>query len=306
MKIVLTGGTGFIGGKLSRYLALQEYEIVALTRRSGQQSPFGLHLRFVEWDACNVGAWAKELEGASAIIHLAGEGIFNSRWTKEVKQRIISSRILSTRALVQALALTESKPSVFISCSAVGIYGHQGDAILDESAAFGGDFLAQLCQEWEMESHKASEQGVRVVNPRIGIVLGTEGGALARLLPIFNSYAGLSLGSGQQWFPWVHSADVVRGLLYPLENLQMQGAFNLVAPDSTTMDTFCFTLSDVLKKRMLSKSVRIPAFALNIALGESASALLASQRAIPKKLQEAGFSFSYPSLTTALHQILSQ
>lgn len=309
MKIILTGGTGLIGKRIIVYLQAQGHEIVALTRRSGQSYniPPASNFRFVQWDARTLGrgtdAWSKEISGAGAIIHLAGEGIFDKRWTTEVKQRLVESRIQSTRLIVQAIAEADIKPSVLVSASAVGYYGDRNDAPTDESVPPATDFLANLCVQWEAEAQETSKYGVRVAHPRIGIVLEPKGGALGRMIPVFKAFMGMPLGSGKQWFPWVHIDDVVRGICYPLEQTLLQGAYNLASPAPVRMDDFCAELGNVLHRPSWSP-LRVPEFALTLGLGEAASALTAGQNIIPKKLLDLDFEFSYTELSSALEQLL--
>ncbi|MCS6807332.1 MAG: TIGR01777 family oxidoreductase [Bacteroidota bacterium] len=303
MKVVLTGGTGFIGDHVSQHLAHQEYEIVALTRRAGQSSPHGLSLRFVQWDAESLGSWAQELDGADAIIHLAGEGIFDSRWTHDVKHRISQSRIRTTQLLVQAIAQAKRPPALFISASAVGYYGHRNDELTDESSPAGTDFLADVCVRWEAEAAHARQYGVRVVHPRLGVVLGKNGGALARLIPLVQGFLGTPLGSGKQWFPWIHIHDAVRGIVYPLEDAHIEGAYNLASPNPVRMDDLYLSLGKVLHRPVWT-GLHVPEFALRFVLGEAADSLLHGQRIVPRVLLEAHFSFHYPELDHALEQII--
>lgn len=304
MKVILTGGTGLIGDRVSRYLAQQEYEIAALTRRAGQQSPHGLNLRFVRWDARTEGAWMSEIDGADAIVHLAGEGIFDARWTDDVKKRILQSRIETTRLLVQAIAKARNPPALFVSASAVGYYGDRGNEPTDETISAGKGFLADVCVQWEAEAAKARQYGVRIANPRIGIVLDKDGGALGRMIPVFRSFLGMALGSGQQWFPWIHADDVVRGLLYPLEQVRLEGAYNLASPNPVQMTEFCAQLAQSLH-RPLWQWMNVPEFALRLGLGEAAQSLTQGQRIIPRVLNDAGFEFHYPMLAPALENILA-
>lgn len=309
MKVVLTGGTGLIGSRILRYLARQGHEIVALTRRAGQsarqKSLHSMSVRFVEWDAHSLGVWAKELDGADAIVHLAGEGIFDSRWTDDVKKRIIESRIHTTRLLVQAVAEANAKPPLFVSASAVGYYGDRKDEPTDEEVSAGKGFLANVCVQWEAEGQKAAQYGCRVAMPRIGIVLDAHGGALKSMVPIFRVFLGMPLGSGHQWLPWIHIEDVVRGLVYPLENIRLEGAYNLASPHPLRMGEFCSALGQALGRPSWSW-LSVPAFALRLGMGEAADALTGGQKIIPKKLLDAGFSFSFPTVTPALHDIFSE
>jgi uncharacterized protein len=313
MKVILTGGTGLIGERVITRLHTQGYEVVALTRRLGQKSnlPQNTRLRFVQWDATTLGtgdtAWSREISGAGGIIHLAGEGIFDTRWTPEVKQRLVDSRITTTRLLVQAIAQADQKPPVMVSASAVGYYGDRKDAPTDESApppdASRHDFLANLCVHWEAESHEASKYGCRVANPRTGIVLAERGGALGRMIPVFRAFLGMPLGSGNQWFPWIHLDDVARGICFPLEQTSLQGAYNLASPHPVRMTEFCTALGKALHRPSWSP-LSVPEFALRLGLGEAASSLVGGQKIIPKKLLEHGFEFQHTEVLSALQAIL--
>lgn len=317
MKVVLTGGTGLIGSRVSQYLAQQDHEIVALTRRARQnamhdagqdakqKSPHGLNVRFVEWDARSLGVWAQEVDGADAIVHLAGEGIFDSRWTDDMKKRITQSRVNTTRLLVSAVAEANAKPPLFVSASAVGYYGDRKDESTDEDTSAGKGFLAEVCVQWEAEAQMAAQYGCRVVTPRIGIVLDAHGGALKSMVPIFRAFLGMPLGSGHQWLPWIHIEDVVRGLVYPLENIRLEGAYNLASPHPLRMGEFCSALGQALGRPSWSW-LSVPEFALRLGMGEAAEALIGGQKIIPKKLLDAGFSFSFPTIAPALHNIFSE
>lgn len=309
MKVVLTGGTGLIGYRVARYLAWQENEIVVLTRQvehgEGEKSSHGLNLRFVEWDADSIGSWAKEVDGADAIVHLAGEGIFDSRWTRSMKKRILESRVQTTRLLVDAVAHANIKPPLFVSASAVGYYGDRKDEPVDEDASAGKGFLSDVCVQWEAEAQTAAQYGCRVATPRIGIVLDAHGGALKSMVPIFRAFVGMPLGSGHQWLPWIHINDVVRGIVYPLDNTRLEGAYNLASPHPLRMGEFCSALGQALGRPSWSW-LSVPEFALRLGMGEAAEALIGGQKIIPKKLLDAGFSFSFPTIAPALHNIFSK
>lgn len=311
MNILLTGGTGLIGSRIITHLHAEGHSVVALTRRVGQAFPIAQAIaesnrfRAVEWDAKTLnGAWSKEVSGADAIIHLAGEGIFDTRWTADVKKRLVESRITTTRLLTDAMTAQATKPRVMISASAVGYYGDRKDAPTDESAAQAkGDFLADLCAEWEAASQQASNDGVRVANPRIGIVLSETGGALGRMLPVFKAFLGMPLGTGKQWFPWVHIDDVVRGICFPLKEKTLQGAYNLASPQPVRMEEFCAALGKALGRPSWSPFT-VPEFALRLGLGEAASSLTGGQRIIPKKLLDLQFEFRYTEVSSALRSLV--
>jgi uncharacterized protein (TIGR01777 family) len=314
MKVILTGGTGLIGERVITHLHAEGHEVIALTRRLGQKFnlPHNTNFRFVQWDASTLGtgdtAWSREVSGAGAIIHLAGEGIFDTRWTPEIKHRLVESRVNTTRLLVQAIAQADEKPSVMVSASAVGYYGDRKDAPTDESAPppdiLAHDFLANLCVQWEAESEEASNYGVRVANPRTGIVLAPSGGALGRMIPIFRAFLGMPLGSGKQWFPWIHLDDVARGICFPLEQSALEGAYNLASPNPVRMTEFCTALGKALHRPSWSP-LTVPEFALRLGLGEAASSLVGGQKIIPKKLLEHGFKFQHIEVLSALQAVLS-
>jgi len=323
MHILLTGGTGFIGRHLTAYLLEQGHSLTILTRRP----PHSTHadhqerVRYVQWDAgasllqeapvhrpnAAATAWQIEVAQAQAVLHLAGEGIFDGRWTGAVKQRLMDSRVYSTRALVQAMAALagSERPTVFVSASAVGYYGNRFDEPTDESAPAGTNFLAEICVRWEQESQQATALGVRVANPRIGIVLEPRGGALERMALPFRLGLGMPLGSGKQWIPWIHIDDLVRGLAFPLEQPSLQGAYNLAAPGVVQMAGFSQALATALHRPYWSL-FSVPEFALQFALGEAAEALTGGQRIVPKSLLNSGFRFNFPEVSAALHHLLQR
>ena len=303
MKIVVTGGTGSIGRHLLPALTARGHEGVALTRQPRRRAPWmPAEIRLTEWDAHTPGPWTAELEGADGVVHLAGAGIFDRRWNEDVKRELHESRVASTRLLANAIRAAEAPPRVFVSASAVGFYGDTGDQRADESHEAGDDFLARLCVDWEREAQPVAERGVRVANPRIGIVLQREGGALAQLLPAFKAFAGGYFGNGRQWFPWIHVRDAVDGLLLPFEDDTLAGPYNLVAPGLATFREFCTALGELVGRPVW----RIPSFAARLLIGEGSSALLASLRITPRKLLDRGFPFRYPLVEGALLALLEE
>ncbi len=296
--ILLTGGTGFIGQELRTLLLMEGYYVTVITRNPKKYADEAAkNQQFISWDDNLVEA----INTSEAIIHLAGEGIFNQRWNEEVKKRIYDSRIDSTRALVDAIGKAESKPELFISASASGFYGNQGDTILDEHYGVSKDFLAQVCKDWEEESQKASEYGVRVVNPRIGIVLEKNGGALEKMLTPFKMGIGGPVGDGKQYMSWIHRTDLCNALLFPLTNEDVSGPYNVCAPDPATMNEFASVLASVLNRPNL---FRVPKFALELVYGEGAKPIMDSIRMQPKALQVNGFEFRFEDLEEALADIL--
>ncbi len=299
MKILLAGATGFIGKSLVAALLKNGHEIILLTRHPEKVS-LQNGLTPVAWDGKHAGEWAAEAQGAAAVINLAGEGIADKRWSKERKKALTDSRIFSTRALAAFIKNSPKKPAVFINASAVGYYGNVPSGEVPENFKKGGGFLADLCDQWESAARTVESAGVRTVMLRLGIVLEKGGGALAKMLFPFQIFAGGPLGSGQQWFPWVHREDVVGAILFALENPNLSGPVNITAPNPVMIKEFCAELGKVLHRPSWAP---VPAFALKIILGEMSEMLLGGQKAVPQKLTVAGYRFKYPNLQNALRSI---
>ena len=301
-KIVIAGATGFIGQKLTSRLLDLQTPVVVLTRKpaSGMPTRRGL-CRYEQWDGKNQGDWAKHIDGADAVVNLSGQSVASGRWSKARKQELYSSRMDSTNALVEAIGASTVKPSVFLNASAVGYYGHVEQGAVTEDHPPGNDFLGRLCADWESAALSARAFGVRVVLLRTGIVLGSEGGALQRMIFPFELFAGGPLGSGDQWFPWIHEEDEVRAILYAIGRSSLSGPVNLSAPESTTMREFSDALGRALHR---PSALRIPAFLLRALLGEMADVVLSGQRIVPQKLMKEGFEFSFPTLPGALADLL--
>lgn len=298
MNILITGGTGFIGKELRETLLKAGNNLVIITRNPKKyEDESASNQRFISWDD----DLASEMENADVVINLAGENLFGQRWNEQVKESIYSSRIDSTRSLVDAMRSAEKKPSVFISASASGIYGDQGDTILTEEFEVANDFLASVCKDWEEESQKATKLGVRVVNPRIGIVLEEGGGALEKMIPPFKFFVGGPIGDGKQYMSWIHRSDLVKALVFPIENEKLEGAYNVCSPNPATMNEVAETLGDVMNRPSF---FRVPKFALDIVLGEAAQPITGSIRMQPKKLQVTGFEFRFEELEEALADII--
>ena len=298
MNILITGGTGFIGEELRTILLKQGHNLVIVTRSpKNYEDESAKNQRFIGWDEDLV----QEMEEVDGVINLAGENLFGQRWTETVKKRIMDSRVQSTKKLVEAMQKADNKPEVLISASASGIYGNRGEDILDEDEAHGNDFLAEVCEAWEAESQKASEFGVRVVNPRIGIVLEKGGGALGKMIPPFQFLVGGPIGSGNQYMSWIHRTDLCNALIFPLTNDEITGPYNVCSPNPVTMNEFADTLGNVMNRPSL---FRVPEFALDIVLGEAAKPVTDSIRMQPKKLQLADFGFHFEELEEALADIL--
>lgn len=301
MKIILAGGTGFIGGALIDALAARGDEIALLTRDAeAAKARWGGKAAPLAWDGKSPGDWTKAFDGADAVINLSGESIASGRWTAERKLRLIKSRLDSTRALVSAISQAAKRPKALVNASAVGYYGGSPEGPSTESSPQGRDFLAALCGQWEREALAAEPLGVRVVLPRIGVVLGKDGGALKKMSLPFKLFAGGPLGSGLQGFPWIHRDDVVGAILFLIDHDKISGPINLASPGAMNNKEFSAALGRALGRPSWAPA---PAFALKLALGEIAEVLLGGQEAPPKKLQDAGYAFKYPNADAALAAI---
>jgi uncharacterized protein len=302
MRALITGATGFVGKRLLHRL---DEPAVVLSRNAAkaEKSLSAFNVKAFNWDAENQAAPAEAFEGVDVVFHLAGEPVAEGRWTKDKKRRLRESRVEGTRNLVQTLVQLQKKPRVLISASAVGFYGDRGDELLTEDAAPREDFLGEICVAWERESHAARQAGIRVVNPRIGIVLGEKGGALGKMLLPFKLGVGSPLGSGKQYMPWIHIDDLVGLMLFAAERESISGPLNATAPHPVTNKEFTKTLGKVLGRPTFMPAP--PAFMLKILIGEFANVLLQSQNAVPKRPLDAGFHFHYPDLEPALREILT-
>jgi uncharacterized protein (TIGR01777 family) len=299
MKVFMTGGTGFVGTYLSRELVRQGHEVSILTRRARQPTPPAPGIGYITGDPTQEGPWMGAVPEYDWVINLAGASIFE-RWTKGYKQEIYDSRIRTTRNLVIALAAGDRR-QLLCSTSAVGYYGPRGDEVLTEDSKQDSYFLAKLAEDWEAEALKAQELGIRVVITRFGIVLGRGGGALGQMAPMFRRFLGGPLGSGQQWFSWIHQADQVRAFNFVQEHPEIHGPVNFTAPEPVRNYELTKALGRVLHRPTLLPA---PEFMMRLALGEFADALLTGQRVIPKKLLDAGFRFNFPTIAEALKDLL--
>jgi uncharacterized protein (TIGR01777 family) len=295
MKTVVAGGTGFLGRPLCARLAAEGHQVAVLTRSASA----GRGVTHIAWTPDGTaGPWASVLAGADVVVNLAGEPIADRRWTRAQKERIRDSRILATRSLVAAIRQTSPPPPLMLSGSAVGYYGDTGERIVTETDPPGNDFLAEICAAWEREARQAEAAGTRVALMRTGIVLAKDGGALARLLPLFKMFVGGPLGSGRQYWPWIHRDDWVALVAWLIGRPDARGPFNGTAPNPVTNAEFSKALGAALNR---PSSLPAPAFAMRIALGEMADAmLLGGQRVIPERALSEGFRFTYPELDAAL------
>ena len=306
MKIVITGATGFVGVKLVERLHSLGDRLIILARdspKATRQFPKEIfpNVEIIGYTPFELNDWASAISGSDAVINLAGEPLAGVRWTDKRKQEIRDSRILTTKVLVEAIAQAEVKPKVLISGSAIGYYGTSLDKTFDEYSDAGNDFLANICKEWEAAADAVSNLGVRLVKLRTGIVLGL-GGAIAKMLPIFQVGGGGKIGSGKQWFSWIHRDDLVELIIYALKNEQVSGALNATAPQPVTNEDFTVAFAKAIKRPAF---LPVPAAALVLVFGEGATVLLDGQRVVPHKAEISKFAFKYPNIDTALSQIFA-
>lgn len=297
MRIFLTGGTGFLGRHLVPQLTSRGHEVTLLTRRMYAASP---GVTALQGDPAQSGAWQAAVAGHDAVINLAGEPL-SRRWTAARKHDILRSRVETTRHLVSAMQAAATPPQCLIQASAIGGYGPCGEQWLTEEAPFGSGFLADVTRAWEAAAAPAEAAGIRTVRLRIGIVLGRDGGALPRLMAPFRYGFGTPLGSGRQYYSWIHIDDWVRLVLFCLEQ-PVRGPLNAVAPQPVSMREFGRTLAGVMLRPYWP--VAVPAFVLRALLGEMATVVVDGQRVCPRRALDAGFTFRYPALDAALEHLI--
>jgi uncharacterized protein len=301
VRVIITGGTGLIGRALTHSLSADGHEVIVLSRNPRRSAVEPDAARVVAWDGSTGEGWGSLMEGADAIVNLAGENIGGGLWTASRKQRILDSRLNAGQAILQALKRADRKPRVLVQASGIGYYGAHGDEPLTESDPPGHDWLAQVAVAWEGCTQSAEALGVRRVVIRTAGVLDSKEGFLPRMLIPFRLFVGGQLGGGQQWLPWIHLADEVRAIRFLIDQPQASGVFNLTAPVGVRNAEFGRTLGHVLGRPSL---VPAPAFALRLALGELSSLVLGGQHAIPSRLTELGFTFRFPDLEPALRDVL--
>lgn len=291
-RIAITGATGMIGSALVGHLKSEGHTVQKLVRRPVVSSDE------IAWDPKAGTIDLAALEGVDAIIHLAGANVGDRRWTKRYKAEILNSRLLGTNTI--ATAVSQIKPSVFISASAIGWYGETGNRAVTENDRSGDDFLATVCKEWEGAADLAGD--VRTVKLRTGLVLEPTSGALGKMLPLFRFGLGGKLGNGKQWWSWITLHDQIKAICFLLEN-QIEGAVNLTSPNPATNQEFTSALARAMRRPALFP---VPGFALKLVLGGFSSEILGSKRVIPKKLIDAGFQFDFPHLAPALAELIEQ
>ncbi|NWF92168.1 MAG: TIGR01777 family protein [Syntrophaceae bacterium] len=298
----VTGGTGFVGTQLTSRLIKDGHEVTILTRSLKGAKGSLPGISYLEGDPTKKGPWQEAIKNHDALINLAGASIF-SKWTEEHKRAIRESRVSTTRNIVEGIPSHPQKPFTLFSTSAVGYYGFCGDEELTEDSPPGSDFLARIAAEWEGEALKAREKGARVVITRFGIVLGEKGGALGRMIPLFKKFIGGPIGSGKQWFSWVHIQDLAEAFIFLLKHPEISGPVNLCSPNPVRNRELARALGKALHRRSFMPA---PGFMIKLVLGEFGSVILEGQRVIPKKLLEKGFVFQYPNIEKALQGIVGQ
>lgn len=306
MRVAITGATGFVGSRLVEKLQEGNHQILVLTRNpehARQVFPPASfpNVEIQAYSPLESGEWQQKIVGCDGVVNLAGAPIAESRWTPERKQEILNSRKIGTEKIVEAIAQAQPRPTVLVNSSAIGYYGTSETKTFEETSSPGDDFLAQVCQAWEAEAEKVKNSGTRLVILRTGIVLGM-GGALAKMLPPFRMFAGGPLGSGHQWFSWIHRDDLVNLILMALTQSDLEGTFNATAPNPVRMSEFCQTMGEILHR---PSWLPVPNFALEMLLGDAAQVVLEGQQVLPKRTQAYKFEYQYPAVKLALKEILS-
>lgn len=293
MNVLVTGGTGFVGNILVNLLCARGDRVTVLTRDPGRTRSARAGVAYA--------AWPVDVSKFDAVVNLAGAGVLDRRWNDAYKAELRASRVELTRRLVEAMAASPRRPRVLVSASAVGYYGDRGEELLPETAPPGDGFLGQLCVDWEAEAQKAAAHGVRVATVRIGLVLGSHGGALKQMTPIFKLGLGGPFGLGRAWFPWIHVNDLCGLMIHALANESVSGPLNGTAPGIVRNREYARTFGRVLSRPAF---LPVPPIALRVVLGEVASVLTASQRTVPERTLASGFQFRFPELEPALENLL--
>lgn len=302
MRVCVTGGTGLVGSLLVKKLRERGDQVVLLSRRP--EAAQGLADQLVAGDPTQAGTWMDAVAGCDAVVNLAGEGIFNHRWSEDFKKQIASSRIKSTENVVAAMIKAPSEtPRVLINGSAIGIYGPHGDETLTEEALPGNDFLARVCMDWENATHPATSHGIRTVLLRTGIVLDRNGGALAQMLTPFKLFVGGKVGSGRQFMSWIHNEDEVGLILFAIDRAEIAGPFNATAPNPVTNREFATALGKALGRPSFFPT---PGFMLRVMLGQAAEIVTTGQRVIPRKALDTGYVFKFSDVESALRDLLQR
>jgi uncharacterized protein (TIGR01777 family) len=307
MRVFVTGGTGLVGGRLVERLLGRGDQVVILTRRpEAARQKWGGRCSIVQGDPTQRGEWMSSVNDCDAIVNLAGEGIFNHRWTAAIKEALITSRVQATENCVAALAqrpqTADGRAKVLVNASAIGYYGPHGDEELTEESAQGDDFLAGVCSAWEKAAQGAKAHGLRLAIIRIGVVLENGGGALAKMLPPFKMFVGGPIGSGAQYMSWIHNEDLVGLILFALDRADAEGVYNGTAPQPVTNKEFSKALGRMLHRPSFMAA---PKFALRLVLGEAAAIVAEGQRVLPRHALAQGYAFRFVDVNAALRDLLT-
>ncbi len=300
MKVAVTGGTGFIGSRLVDRLQAEGHQVLLLVRNVSKAQQRFPKAEVISYTPKVSGAWQKAIASCDGVVNLAGEPISN-RWTENSKQEILESRSVGTAKIVEAINQANPKPSVLVNASAVGYYGTSETAVFDETSSPGNDFLAEVCKAWEAEAEKVKASGTRLAILRTGIVLGPDGGVLAKMMFPFQLFAGGPLGDGKQWVSWIHCEDLVSLIIKALTDSTVAGVLNGTAPNPVSMGELCQELGNIIQR---PSWLPVPGFALELLLGEASKLVLEGQNVKPQKTEATGFRFQYPTVKAALSQIL--
>jgi uncharacterized protein len=300
MKVAIAGATGFVGSRLVERLHKQGMSVVVLSRNTTHAEKVFPKTAFPNVEIFNSDGWQNAIASCDGVVNLAGEPIAEGRWSPERKQEILNSRKQATQTIVQAISRANPQPKVLVNASAIGYYGTSETATFDENSPAGNDFLAEVCQTWETEAKKVTDSGVRLVILRLGIVLGN-GGAMGKMITPFKLFAGGPIGSGKQWFSWIHIDDVVGLIVEALTKTEMEGVYNATAPQSVKMAEFCQTMGQVMNR---PSWLPVPSFALEALLGDGAVVVLEGQQVLPSRTVASGFNYKYAKLQPALVEIL--
>lgn len=301
MRVFITGANGFVGTNLCRAFVKEGHQVTALIRSEKRRKRLPKEVSRVVGESTKTGKWQESVAGHDVLINLAGATTFR-RWNEEYKQLLRDSRILTTKNLVEAIPREAGHSVTVLSTSGVGYYGFTADEELDENSPSGNDFMAQLAHDWEKEAYRAREKGVRVVTTRFGVVLGKDGGALDQMVRPFRFFVGGPLGSGEQWFSWIHIEDLIRAALFVMSRPDIDGPVNFAAPRPIRNKDLAKTIGSVLRRPSFMPA---PGFMIRIVLGEFGSVILKGQRVVPGVLQSKGFNFNFPDMESALRNLLS-
>lgn len=302
MNVLIAGGSGFIGRALVKQLLERGDEVVVLSR-TPEKVRTRPGLRAVGWDGRTASGWVSQVEEADAIVNLVGENLGGGLWTKARRDRILSSRVNAGQAIVEAVRQANRKPGVLIQMSGIGFYGFCGENVVDEDASRGDDFLARVSEKWENASREVEDMGVRRAVTRNGLILDDREGIFPLVLLPYRLFVGGPLGSGKQWFPWAHLEDAVRAILFLMDNEETSGVYNLVTPEPVRIEEVGRAVGKVMRR---PHWFRVPGWAMKLVLGQMSTLVLEGQRALPRRLLEAGFKFKYPEIEIALREMMKK